>query len=160
MNPGQTVLVYRRIASDANPNQSLTFQPRLTDHPGATIGVTNGSFLVAGPPAASANTSNNLQIVVSDGSTPPLTASRTFAIIVNPLTPVILSSASIVAGDFQLQVSGTIGPDYILQANSSVTNSNGWVNVVTNTPSVSPFTLADTNITTSSNRFYRIRLSP
>ena len=157
VNAGQTVS-FTASASDANTNQTLTFS--LAAAPaGATIGATNGIFSWR-LPVANANTSNNLQVVVSDNSVPPLTASRTFAVVVNPLAPVMLSSASIVAGQFQMQASGTIGPDYILQANTTVTNIIGWVNVATNTPSVSPFTLADTNAAGFSNRFYRVRLSP
>lgn len=157
VNPGQTVS-FTASASDANPNQSLTFN--LANAPvGAGIGPTNGIFQWR-PPVASAGSSNNLQVVVSDGSTPPLTASQTFAVVVNPLAPVTLSSASANAGQFQLQVSGTIGPDYILQANTSVTNSSGWVNEATNTPTASPFAFTDTNGTAFSARFYRVVLGP
>jgi hypothetical protein len=157
VNPGQTVS-FTASASDANPNQSLTFS--LATAPAvATIGAANGIFHWR-PPVASANTSNTVQVVVSDGSTPPLTASRTFAIVVNPLAPTTVTAVSLSAGQFQLQSSGTIGPDYVLQANSSVTNPGGWTNLATNTPAASPFTLADTNTAAFAARFYRLLLGP
>ena len=157
VNPGQTVS-FTASASDSNINKSLTFS--LAGAPAAaTIGPASGLFSWR-TPVASAGTSNTLQVVVSDGSTPPLTASRTFVIVVNPLAPTIVTTVSASAGQFQLQAAGTIGPDYVLQANSTLTNSGGWVNLATNTPSSSPFTLTDTNTAAFSNRYYRLLLGP
>lgn len=157
VNAGQTVS-FTASASDANTNESLAFS--LAEGPaGAAIGATNGVFRWR-PPVAGAGSTNTLQVVVSDSSTPPLTASRTFSITVNPLAPTKFTAISAAAGQFQMQATGTIGPDYLLQANSTLSNSNGWTNVVTNTPASSPFMLTDTNAAGYSTRFYRLLLGP
>ncbi|HEY4416572.1 MAG TPA: chitobiase/beta-hexosaminidase C-terminal domain-containing protein [Verrucomicrobiae bacterium] len=59
---------------------------------------------------------------------------------------------------FALQISGTAGLSYVLQ---SSTNLVDWINVSTNTPSVNPFYLMDTNTTGIPAQFFRaIQLSP
>jgi hypothetical protein len=32
-------------------------------------------------------------------------------------------------------------PDYILQGNATPTDANGWINLATNTPMISPFSI-------------------
>jgi hypothetical protein len=155
VNAGQTVS-FTASATDNDGTRTLAFSLGIAPA-GATINPVSGLFNWR-PPVTSAGSSNNLQVIVTDNSVPPLSATQSFYVLVNPLTPVTLKPISMTATNFQLQVTGPIGPDYILQANGSLTNSN-WLNLLTNTPAVSPFGVADTNAPVS-NRFYRIMLSP
>ncbi len=72
-------------------------------------------------------------------------------------TPITLTPLSLAAGDFTLQVNGNVGPSYILQASSGLTT---WTALSTNTPSVMPFTVIDTNAGSFDHRFYRALLGP
>jgi hypothetical protein len=86
--------------------------------------------------------------------------SRTFAIVAKPLAPTTLTAVSASGGQFQLRAAGAVSPDYILQGNSTLTNSGGRVNLATNTPASSPFTLTDTNAAAFSARYCRLLLGP
>ena len=157
VNAGQMV-TFTATATDANTNKTLTFS--LPNGPvGASIGPSNGFFQWR-PPVSSAGTTSVVQVTVADNSTPPLTASRSFLIQVNSLSPVTVSPLTKTSSQLQLQVTGPIGPDYILQGNLTLTNQVGWTNLFTNTPAASPFTFTDTNIATFSNQYYRVRLGP
>ena len=69
------------------------------------------------------------------------------------LTPVGLSG-----GQFTLNVtSGTLGPDYVLQGSTNLTN---WVNLRTNTPAAVPFSITGPNAGTFPQRLYRVKLEP
>jgi hypothetical protein len=57
----------------------------------------------------------------------------------------------------RIQVNGLIGPDYTLQASTTLTN---WSDLVTTNPAVMPFGFLDPSPGSSSNRFYRVRLGP
>jgi hypothetical protein len=63
-------------------------------------------------------------------------------------------------GLFVMQISGSVGPDDILQAASALGNNAMWVNLQTNTPVSSPFSVTDTNAGAFTNRFYRVELRP
>jgi uncharacterized repeat protein (TIGR03806 family) len=68
--------------------------------------------------------------------------------------PVYFTGASTLSNNqFQLSLSGTLGASYILQAS---TNLMVWVNLSTNTPTTSVFTLTDTNTVNLPARFYRV----
>jgi hypothetical protein len=70
--------------------------------------------------------------------------------------PVDLMPVSYVGGSFTLQITGPVGPAYVIEAS---TNLLTWISLVTNTPSVVPFNYTDTNAGSSfSRRFYRIGL--
>ncbi|HWY74295.1 MAG TPA: hypothetical protein VN281_01695, partial [Verrucomicrobiae bacterium] len=71
--------------------------------------------------------------------------------------PITLMPASFAAGSFTLQISGSVGPTYVLLASTNLTN---WTPILTNTPSVTPFTLIDTNAHSFNRRFYRVLLGP
>ncbi len=71
--------------------------------------------------------------------------------------PVTITPVSLVSGKFTMQVNGGVGPSYILQAS---TNFTTWTNLITNTPSVMPFSVIDTNAGSFKRRFYRELLGP
>ena len=155
VNVGQTVS-FTVSATDNDNIRTLTFS--LGTAPGsATINPGTGVFNWR-PPVTSAGSSNNIQVIVTDNSVPSLNATRSFYVLVNPLTSVTLVPVAMNAAQFQVQVTGPIGPDYILQANGSLANTN-WLNLLTNTPVASPFNVTDTNAP-AGNQFYRVKLSP
>jgi hypothetical protein len=157
VNAGQTVS-FTATATDNDPTRTLTFSI-VSGPSGTAIGSSTGLFNWRAP-AASAGSSNNIQLRVSDNSVPAVTDTKSFYILVNQLGPVTLKALSKTATNFQIQVTGPIGPDYLLQANTAVANSGGWSNLLTNTPVASPFIVTDTNVAGINIRFYRVQLAP
>jgi hypothetical protein len=74
-----------------------------------------------------------------------------------PSVPFTLTPVSLAAGHFTLQINGSVGSNYILQASSDFTT---WTSLSTNTASVMPFTVIDTNAGSFNHRFYRVLLGP
>ncbi len=157
VNVGQTVS-FTASATDNDNTRTLTFSLGAAPA-GASIN-SNGLFNWR-PPVTSAGLSNNIQVIVTDNSVPSLSATQSFYALVNPLAPVTLMPLSKTATRFQMEVTGPIGPDYILLATESLNvASTDWVNLLTNTPVDSPFSMTDTNLSAFTNRFYRVKLGP
>lgn len=155
VNAGQTVS-FTATASDADlPANALTFS-LLSAPSGASIS-SAGAFTWR-PPVASANSTNTIQVRVSDGGTPVLSDTRAFTIIVNPLGPVALTSLGYTNRQFTFRVDGPAGPDYVITT-AAATNLTSWTDLMTNASPAPPFTFLDTN-TIPSSRFYRVRLAP
>ena len=72
-------------------------------------------------------------------------------------SPITVTPISLAAGQFTLQVNGSVGPEYIVQAS---TNLLDWPGVSTTTPSVMPFLIVDPNAGAFAQRFYRARVGP
>jgi hypothetical protein len=154
VNAGQTV-AFTNSATDNDSTRTLTFS--LTGQPaGATVNSTNGVFNWRST-LSQANTTNTIQVIVTDNSAPALTDSKSFTVIVNPLATSTLASVTFTNGHFTLQVSGASGPDYIIAASTNLTQ---WVNLFTNPSATTPFQFTDTNANSFRDRFYRIQLSP
>ena len=114
------------------------------------------------PTTALANTTNTSQVQVTDNSplainSQHLSDSKSFSVIVRPLTPVTLTALGYTNAQFKLQVNGTTGPDYII---STSTNLSLWSDLLTNLAPATPFQYNDTNAGSSGRRYYRVRLSP
>jgi len=156
INAGQT-LTFTNSATDNDVTRTLTFS--LTAGPAtASVGASNGVF-VWRPGVASAGTTTNLTVRVSDNSVPSLSASQSFTIHVNTLSSsVTLSAAQFSSGHFQMQVSGPVGPDYTVQA-AAAPGGISWTNLQTTTPGTLPFIFTDTNAVQTA-RFYRVQLGP
>ncbi len=158
VNPGQTVS-FTATATDADiPANTLTFS--LVSPPaGATINSASGLFNWR-LPVALANTTNTVQVQVTDFNpwavnSQHLSDTKSFKVVVNPLAPVVLTPTSLANGQFKFQVNGTAGPDYII---ATSTNLSAWIDIFTNPSPSLPFQF--TNAVTSTNRFFRARLSP
>ena len=152
-NPGQTIS-FTATATDADlPTNTLSFS---LVSPPAGASIVSGSGLFSWRlPAALANTTNTLAIRVTDNGSPNLSGTNTFTVTINPLAPVLLTPLSYANGQFRLSVTGSLGPDYVLQGAPTLTN---FADLATNTPVAMPFNF--TNATALSNRFYRVRLAP
>ena len=155
VNPGQAI-TFNATATDTDlPPNTLTFS--LVNPPaGASLDGSSGSFNWR-PTVAQANTTNTVQVRVTDNGVPPLSDNELFTVIVNPLAPVVLTPVGYTNGQFTLKINGTTGPDYIIMTSGNLTS---WADLITNLSPTTPFQRTDTNAPLSTNRFYRVRLSP
>jgi hypothetical protein len=157
VNAGQ-IVSFTAAGTDNDNTRSLAYS--LGGTPPATASINSATGLFSWrTPAASAGSTTNIQVRVTDNSAPTLSAAQSFSVTVNVLAPVTLRALTKTNSQFQAVVSGPIGPDYVLQTSSTVANNN-WVNLLTNTPGASPFTVTDTNVGPFTNRFYRVKLAP
>jgi len=155
LNVGVTLLV-TNIASDSDlPAQTLTFSPANTFPVNATLNSSNGIFSWR-PLVSQANTTNVIQIQVTDSGSPPLSATNSFNVVVNAITNPVIGSLNLSPGQVSMIVNGPQGPDYTLWAS---TNLVDWQTIfITNSPPI-PFTVTDTN-SAGPARFYKFQIGP
>jgi hypothetical protein len=79
------------------------------------------------------------------------------SVVTNLPSIITLKSISLAAGQFTLQVNGSVGPVYVVEASSNMLN---WTGVSTSTPAAMPFDVVDTNAGAFARRFYRARIGP
>ena len=154
VNVGQTV-AFTASATDTNqPPQTLTFA-LLSGATNATLNTNSGAFSFR-PLVTQANSTNNFSLKVSDNGTPSLSATQSFAVVVNPLTAPTVSDVSVVGGQFSFSISGQSGPDYAVETSTNLTQ---WSTAfITNSPAL-PLNWTDTNAA-APMRFYRLKLGP
>jgi hypothetical protein len=154
VNVGQTVAFTANATDTNHPPQTLTFA-LLVGATNATLNTNSGAFSFR-PLVTQANSTNGFTLKVSNDGTPPLSATQSFSVVVNPLSAPGISNISFASGQFSFNVSGQSGPDYAVETSTNLTQ---WSNVfITNSPAL-PFnwTGAATNWPL---RFYRIKLGP
>ncbi len=154
---GQTLRITNSAFDVDIPQQELTFD--LMDAPsGMTIDPSNG-VLVWRPVIAQGNTTNSVTVRVTDSGSPGLTDTRTFtATVFAPSTPVLLSPL-FDGQQFGFTVSGTFGPDYVIERSSAL-NPLKWIPVFTNLSPALPFSWSTPMSADDEKNFYRIRLAP
>ncbi len=159
VNVGQTVAI-NASATDTNlPTPTLTFS-LLSAPTNATlvqINNTNASFNLR-PLASQASSTIPISLKVTDNGIPPLSATRSFSVVVNPITLPTLSgsAANLANGQFSLTVSGMVGPDYAILHS---TNLLSWGTVFETNSSPLPFTWVDTNASlTNPASYYQVLL--
>jgi large repetitive protein len=152
VNPGQTVS-FTALATDNDPTRTLSFS--VTGGPGS-IGASSGMFTWR-PPVSSAGSSTNVQVTVTDNSGPPLGDSKSFSITVNGLAPVVLTPLAYTNGQFTMQISGTTGPDYIIETSPNLVS---WSGLFTNSSPSTPFQFSDPAAGNWGQQFYRVQLAP
>ncbi len=156
VNPGVTVLV-TNIVTDLNlPGQTLTFT-LLAAPTNATLTTLNASnaLFTWRPLISQADSTNTIQVKVTDNGSPSLSATNNFVITVNPASQPVLGS--ITFGNYvNLTANGMIGPDYSLFTS---TNLATWQLLFTTNPITMPVTFTDTNLSDAA-RFYRLQLGP
>ncbi len=159
INAGVNLGVNCTATDSDTPTQTLTFS-LLAGPAGATLD-TNSGVLTWRPTVAQANSSNLVKVAVTDNGTPNLSATNSFTITVNALTTPSATSGSATysGGQFSVSISGQVGPDYYLQANTNLSGGT-WTTVMTNTPTSSPFNLTDPNASSQPMQFYRIITGP
>jgi len=155
INPGQTLVITNTATDPNQPAQTLTYSMPIAPT-NATLNSSNGIFNWR-PLIAQADSTNLLRFVVTDNGTPSLGATQTFSVTVRPVTLPVASSVTMTSGQFQMLVSGAVGPDYTIQAS---TNLVTWTNLFTTNPAALPFLWTDTNVAGFNRRFYRTLLGP
>jgi len=154
VNVGQTVAFTASATDTDSPPQTLTFA-LLAGATNATLNTNSGTFSFR-PLVTQANSTNNFALRVSDNGTPPMSATQSFLVLVNPLSAPGISNVSFARGQFSLYVNGQNGPDYAIQSSTNLTQ---WGNLlITNSPAL-PFNWTDTNPAAPA-RFYRVKLGP
>ena len=156
VNAGQTV-AFTASATDTNqPPPTLTFT-LLAGATNATVNPHNGAFSFR-PLVTQANSTNNFTLQVSDNGTPPLSATQSFFVAVNPLSVPGISNILLAGGKFSFTVNGQGGPDYEFQISTNL--AQPWSSYfITNSPKV-PFVWTDLGASNLPQRFYRVKLGP
>jgi histidinol phosphatase-like enzyme len=109
-----------RVPDDLPP-QTLTFA-LLAGATNATLNTSSGAFSFR-PLVTQTNSTNGFTLKVADNGTPSLSATQSFAVMVNPLSAPSVSNVSAAGGQFGFSVSGQSGPDYAIEAS---TNLASW----------------------------------
>jgi hypothetical protein len=147
---------FTNSATDADiPANNLVFN-LATAPAGASVTPDSGIFTWR-PGVSKAGTTNSITVRVTDDGSPPLFDSKSFTVVVNPLSEVELTPLPRTNGYFVMGVSGDVGPDYNIQVSTNLTN---WTLLQTVTPTSTPFTFTDTNAASFGRRFYRVLLGP
>ena len=139
------------------PAGPLTFTFALLNGPtNSSLNSSNGVFTWR-PLVSQANTTNLVTVKVTDNSAPPQSATNSFNVIVNPLTPAAISSFAVNGAQATLTVDGTQGPDYTVLFSTNLVN---WQALFTTNSPVVPVTLAIPVFATNSAAFYRAQMVP
>jgi hypothetical protein len=155
VNVGQTVAFTASATDTDQPPQTLTFN-LLAGQGNATLNTNSGAFSWR-PQVTDANTTNPFTLKVADNGSPILSATQSFTVTVNPLTPPGLASIGLNNGQIGFQVSGVAGPDYAVQGSTNLADWNTLF--ITNSPAM-PFSWTDTNATALPAKFFRIKVGP
>jgi hypothetical protein len=158
VNAGVTLVTTNSALDPDVPPQSLSFT-LLGAPANAFLATNNGTNAVFTwrPLVSQANSTNTITVKVTDNGSPPLSASQSFTITVNPLVQPTVSSIAASAGQIGLVVDGPSGPDYSMLAS---TNLVDWQTIYTTNSPTLPITLVDTNFNLYPVRYYRIELGP
>lgn len=146
-------------ATDSDtPAQTLTYA-LLAAPSGVTLNSTNGN-LAWRPLTSQGDSTNTVTVKVTDDGIPNLSATNTFTLTVNALTSPTVNAAAYAGGQFSLNFSGQIGPDYALQATTNLIGAI-WVTIATtNSPASMPVQLTDPNAGSQPVQFYRLVTGP
>jgi len=155
-NAGVTLLITNSATDVDVPAQTLTFVAVSPLPDNATIAPATGVFSWR-PLVSQANTTNVIQIKVTDNGQPNLSATNNFKVVVSPVSVPMVSSIAANGSAIQLTVNGPSGPDYTLLRS---TNLIDWEPVATLTSPPSPVTLVDTNYPAGPAQYYRVQLGP
>jgi glucuronoarabinoxylan endo-1,4-beta-xylanase len=149
------ILALTNVATDPDqPLQQLTFSA-ITMPTNATLDPSSGLFTWR-PLVSQANTTNLIQIEVTDNGMPPLSATNSFSVVVNPVVQPTLSSPIGTRSQVSLVVNGASGLNYALETSTNLTS---WQTVLTTNPLSLPITFIVTN-QLEPQRYYRIQLGP
>lgn len=154
ITPGYSLLI-TNVASDSDASRILTFSLP-TGPTNAEIDSVSGVLLWR-PLIAQANSTNAFSVSVADDGSPNLSATKNFSVVVSPVTVPTNSGMAYGGGTYQMQISGDIGPDYIIQAS---TNLVTWESLVTTNPTAMPFVWSDSAADNYPARYFRVLLGP
>lgn len=156
VNVGQTVAFTAAATDTDQPPQALTFA-LLAGATNAALNPNTGAFSFR-PLVSQAASTNQFTLQVSDNGTPPLSATQSLSVLVNPLVLPGITNLSLAGGHFSFAVTGPSGPDYQIQISTNLTQPwNSYF--TTNSPGV-PFNWTDPGTSNLPSRFYRVKLGP
>jgi O-glycosyl hydrolase len=155
VNPDVPVSVTNTATDVDAPPQTLTFSLG-TSPAGASINASTGVFTWR-PSVSASGTTNSIMVQVINNGTPALSATNSFDVIVNPLTPPSISSFAVSGQKITLTAQGTQGPNYTLQASTNLVN---WQSVLTTNSPALPLILIYTNSQPGLDCFFRLELGP
>jgi hypothetical protein len=155
VNVGVTLLITNTASASDVPPNTLSFSPANTFPTGATVNSSSGIFSWR-PMVSQANTTNVIEVQVTDNDSSDLSATNNFSVVVNAVTNPVITGMSLSPGQVNLTVNGPQGPDYTLLTSSNLFN---WsVLYETSSPAI-PFTISDTNLNQPA-RFYMFQIGP
>jgi alpha-L-arabinofuranosidase len=155
VNVGQTVSFTASATDTESPPQKLTFT-LLTSPTNATLNTDSGAFSFR-PLVTQSNTTNLFTLRVADDGSPSLTATQSFFVVVNPLTQASLSLALSSGLAPTLTFTGSLGPDYAIQASTNLTE---WQTIFTTNSPALPFNWTDSHSLNLPMDFYRVLVGP
>lgn len=155
VNVGQTVEFTASATDNDLPAQSLSYT-LLAGPANATLGSNSGAFSFR-PLVNQANATHAFTLQVADDGSPPLTATRSFSVTVNPLVTPTISHITFAGGQFSFQVNGQTGPDYEIQTSTNLTD---WTPIHTAISPAMPFNWTHADTSGPGQRFYRVKTGP
>ncbi len=155
INVGATLTLTNTATDAESPPQTLTFS-EIAGPTNAQINPASGVFSWR-PAVGQADSTNLVFLAVADNGVPPMSATRSFKIFVNPVARPTLNVQAWSATALALVVNGQVGPDYCLYASSNLVD---WSLLQATTPAVLPWQFTDPQSTNSNERFYRVRIGP
>jgi glucuronoarabinoxylan endo-1,4-beta-xylanase len=156
VNPGVTLLVTNTATDSDLPPQTLTFGAADAFPAGAAINPSTGVFSWR-PLVGESNTTNPIEVEVTDSGQPNLSATDRFNVIVTPISSPVLGSLTVNGTQVSLVANGPSGPDYTLLTSTDLVN---WLPELTVLSPAPPVTLTDTNFPNGNVRFYSVQLGP
>jgi hypothetical protein len=157
LTAGQWLRLTNTATDPDQPGQTLTFALPVAPV-GASIDPTSG-LLTWRPGIAQAPSSNGLSVSVADNGVPSLSTTQNFSVFVTRPDEPTLSGPHVTNGQFSMLISGSSGPDYIVQTATNLANPT-WLGVATNPSAVMPWFFIDPKVSNLNQQFYRIMLAP
>lgn len=149
-------ITFTNAASDADvPSQALTFS-LLTAPTNAILNANSGGFTWR-PAIAQSPSTQTVSVTVADNGVPPMSATQNFVVTVTKPAAPTCGYATSSNGQFQFMISGSTGPDYVIQYS---TNLVSWVTATNISSPTLPFLWMNDNLTNFPLGFYRILLGP
>ncbi len=141
-------------ASDPDVGETLSFSLDAGAPTGASVGAANGVFVWT--PNESQIGTNNITVHVTDNGVPPLSATQSFVVVVEP-RPIL--TISLTNGIVTLTWSAIAGLNYQPQFETNLTD-NVWTAFPSNVLAAGPITSTTDTNSTNTNLFYRIFVVP
>jgi hypothetical protein len=157
LTAGQWLRLTNTATDPDQPGQTLTFALPVAPV-GASIDPTSG-LLTWRPGIAQTPSSNGLSVSVADNGVPSLSTTQNFSVFVTRPDEPTLSGPHVTNGQFSMLISGSSGPDYIVQTATNLANPT-WLGVATNPSAVMPWFFIDPKVSNLNQQFYRIMLAP
>lgn len=151
---GQTLTLTNTASDPDLPPQPLTFA--LVDAPVGMVVDPLSGVLTWRPTVAQSPLITRVQVAVSDGFSPSLSATQSFWVTVNRPTNTLVSP-TLSAEGFTLHLTGDPGPDLTIQYS---TNLLDWVTLWTTNSPVLPIEWTDPAATNAPQGYYRLLLGP